>query len=76
MSEDPAELWRAALEEHVRGLSDNEFQQLVARTRPPYSTFTDPAARQSAVMSAIAAKQPKRRPVDHNGYPLKKGTAP
>jgi len=74
VSDDPAELWRAALEEHVRGMTDNDFQQLVARTRPPDNSTSDPAARMRAMTASIAAKQQKRRPVDYDGYPLEEGT--
>jgi hypothetical protein len=75
--EDPAELFRAAVEENVRNMSDTEFNLLVAKTRPPnYAQFTDPADRDRAILSSIAAKQSKRRPVDSNGYPIpEKGTS-
>jgi hypothetical protein len=75
MSDEATELFRAALEEHVRGMSDSEFQGLVARTRPPDSTNSaDPAVRMRTMTARIAAEQRKRRPVDANGYPLKEGS--
>jgi hypothetical protein len=36
MSDDPTtKLWAQAVEEHIAGLSDNDFQAMVDRTRPP-----------------------------------------
>ena len=73
-----AELLRAAVEEQVRGMSDDEFNQLVARTRPPdFAQYQDPADRQRAILASIAAKQSQRAPVDANGYRIQtKGQAP
>jgi hypothetical protein len=68
--EDPAALFRAALEEHARGMTDDEFRLFVAKTRPPDFNQRDPADRRRNIMASIAAKQSKRPRVDHNGYPL------
>jgi len=76
--EDPAALMQAALEEHARRLSNDEWRLFVAKTRPPdYSQFRDPADREKAILSGIAAKSQRRPRVDHNGYPVvvpEKGT--
>jgi hypothetical protein len=77
-NDDPAELFRAAIEEAVRGLSDTEFAALVARTRPPDYTkqFDDPADKIRALSASIAQKSSQRTRVDNNGRPLRENTQP
>lgn len=67
-----AELWRAALEETLRGMSEADFHQLVARTRPPDEYPLPPgdvAARHRAHKASMAAKtqQLLAVPCDENG---------
>jgi hypothetical protein len=69
VSEDPAELMRAALEEHCRAMSDEEFRLFTAKTRPPSFNQPDAADRRKAISASIAYKSAKYRaiPKDANG---------
>ena len=64
MSNDPtAELWAQAIDEHIAGLSDTDFNALVQRTRPkPISAMTQRELQeQIARKSAVARKMTKAR---------------
>ena len=78
MSEDPGELLDAALQERARGMSEDQWQLFVAKTRPPSFTqkFDDPADKMRALSAAIAQKSSQRTRVDHNGRPLRENTQP
>jgi len=82
MSDDPtSQLWAQAVEEHIAGMPEADFNALIDRTRAhtaatqnPLASrnLADPADRQRAVLASIQDKQlrlnPKREDVDHNGY--------
>ena len=76
------ELWRESIEKAVAAMSDDDFQNMVSRTRPDTTTtqnpltsrkdISDPADRQRAIFDSIQDKQrrlkPKREDVNANGY--------
>ncbi|BCO36724.1 hypothetical protein BMW24_017675 [Mycobacterium heckeshornense] len=77
-NESESELWRAALEEHLAGLSAADFAALVARTRPP-GDFADlppgdVTARHRRITESLTAKAAQLRslPRDADG-PLAQG---
>ncbi len=73
-AETESELWRAALEEYLAGLSSVDFAALVARTRPPGDFAGDVTARHRRVTASLTAKAAQLRslPRDADG-PLAQG---
>ena len=62
MSDDPTtKLWAQAVEEHIAGLSDNDFQAMVDRTRPP--RISDMSHRE--LLDHIAKKSNTSREITH-----------
>ena len=62
MSDDPTtKLWAQAVEEHIAGLSDNDFQAMVDRTRPP--RISDMSHRE--LLEHIARKSNASREITH-----------
>lgn len=55
-----ADLFKAAVQEHVRSMSPDEFGQLVAATRPPGEQLPgqseDPAVRSRNLLASISGK--------------------
>ncbi|MCV7101538.1 hypothetical protein [Mycobacterium palustre] len=74
--DDPAALFRAALEEHAANMTTDEFRAFTMRVRPPGETQplaqqpADPAQAHQQVMASLAAKRQTLPPVDANGYPV------
>jgi len=71
-----ADLFKAAVQEHVRGMNPDEFGQLVAATRPPGEQLPgqsdDPAVRAKSVLQSISAKQQQRAQLKSDPHYLAK----